>query len=85
MRVNKAMLMIRLTNRITAERDYWKEKVEAQLEGKPFVENERYERRKHKITRIADPSSLFGKILTNLSGNSLEYQIMPLYLLRQTI
>lgn len=24
MRVNKAMLMIRLTNRITAERDYWK-------------------------------------------------------------
>lgn len=49
MRVNKAMLMIRLVNRITAERDYWKEKVEAQLEGKPFVENERYERRKHKI------------------------------------
>lgn len=48
MRVNKAMLMIRLVNRITAERDYWKEKVEAQLEGKPFVENERYERRKHK-------------------------------------
>ena len=44
MRVNKAMLMIRLVNRITAERDYWKEKVEAQLEGKPFVENERYER-----------------------------------------
>lgn len=32
MKVNKAMLMIRLTNRITAERDYWKEKVEAQLE-----------------------------------------------------
>lgn len=86
MRVNKAMLMIRLTNRITAERDYWKAKVEAQLEGKPFVENERYERRKHKITRIsADPSSLFGKILTNLSGNSLECQIMPLYLFRQTI
>lgn len=55
MRVNKAMLMIRLTNRITAERDYWKEKVEAQLEGKPFVENERYERRKYKITRISRP------------------------------
>ncbi len=54
MRVNKAMLMIRLTNRITAERDYWKEKVEAQLEGKPFVEK-RYERRKHKITRISRP------------------------------
>lgn len=29
MKVNKAMLMIRLINRITAERDYWKEKVEA--------------------------------------------------------
>lgn len=29
MRVNKAMLMIRLVNRITAERNYWKEKVEA--------------------------------------------------------
>lgn len=87
MRVNKAMLMIRLVNRITAERDYWKEKGEAQLEGKPFVENERYERRKNKITRISrpDPSSLFGKILTNLSGNSLECQIMPLYLFRQTI
>lgn len=37
MRVNKAMLMIRLVNRITAERDYWKEKVEAQLEGKPCL------------------------------------------------
>lgn len=55
MRVNKAMLMIRLVSRITAERDYWKEKVEAQLEGKPFFENERYERRKHKITRISRP------------------------------
>lgn len=55
MKVNKAMLMIRLINRITAERDYWKEKVEAQLEGKPFVENERYERRKHKFTRISRP------------------------------
>ena len=30
----------------------------------------------------AHPSSLFGKILTNLSGNSLECQIMPLYLFR---
>lgn len=27
MRVNKAMLMIRLVNRITAERDYWKKRV----------------------------------------------------------
>lgn len=27
MRVNKAMLMIRLVNRITAERDYWKERL----------------------------------------------------------
>lgn len=55
MKVNRVMLMIRLTNRITAERDYWKAKVEAQLEGKPFVENERYERRKHKIARISRP------------------------------
>lgn len=53
MKVNKAMLLIRLINRITAERDYWKAKVEAQLEGKPFIENERYERRKNKITRIS--------------------------------
>lgn len=30
-------------------------KVEALHEGKPFVENERYERRKHKITRISRP------------------------------
>ena len=43
------------TKNSTKERDYWKEKVEAQLEGKPFVENERYERRKHKITRISRP------------------------------
>lgn len=55
MKVNRVMLMIRLVSRITAERDYWKAKVEAQLEGKPFVENERYERRKHKITRISRP------------------------------
>ena len=47
MRVNKAMLMIRLINRITAERDYWK--------AKAFIENERYERRKNKITRISRP------------------------------
>ena len=32
MRVNKAMLMIRLVNRITAERDYWKEKVNGSWE-----------------------------------------------------
>lgn len=55
MRVNKYLLMIRLINRITAERDYWKAKVEALHEGKPFVENERYERRKNKITRISRP------------------------------
>lgn len=29
--------------------------VEALHEGKPFVENERYERRKNKITRISRP------------------------------
>lgn len=85
MKVNKAMLMIRLINRITAERDYWRAKVEALHKNRMFIRNERYERRKHKITRISDPSSLFGKILTNLSGNSLECQIMPLYLFRQTI
>lgn len=34
MRVNKAMLMIRLVNRITAERDYWKAKVEALHENR---------------------------------------------------
>lgn len=86
MKVNKAMLMIRLTNRITAERNYWRAKVEALHENRMFIRNERYERRRNKITRIsADPSSLFGKILMNLSGNSLECQIMPLYLFRQTI
>lgn len=55
MKVNRVMLMIRLVSRDTAERDYWKAKVEALHEGKPFVENERYERRKHKITRISRP------------------------------
>lgn len=37
MKVNRVMLMIRLVNRITAERDYWKAKVEALHEGKPYV------------------------------------------------
>jgi hypothetical protein len=55
MKVNKAMLMIRLINRITAERDYWRAKVEALHEGKWFIRNERYERRKNKITRISRP------------------------------
>lgn len=55
MKVNRVMLMIRLINRITAERNYWRAKVEALHEGKPFVENERYERRKNKITRISRP------------------------------
>lgn len=56
MRVNKAMLMIRLINRITAERDYWKAKVEALHENRMFIRNERYERRKkNKITRISRP------------------------------
>lgn len=53
MKVNKAMLMIRLINRITAERDYWKEKVEALYENRMFIRNERYERRRNKITRIS--------------------------------
>jgi hypothetical protein len=56
MRVNKAMLMIRLTNRITAERNYWRAtKVEALHENRMFIRNERYERRRNKITRISRP------------------------------
>jgi hypothetical protein len=55
MRVNKVMLMIRLINRITAERDYWRAKVEALHENRMFIRNERYERRKNKITRISRP------------------------------
>ena len=55
MRVNKRALMIRLVNRITAERNYWRAKVEAIRENRMFIENERYERRKHKITRISRP------------------------------
>lgn len=53
MRVNRVALMIRLVSRITTERNYWRAKVEALHEGKPFVENERYERRRHKITRLS--------------------------------
>lgn len=55
MRVNKAMLMIRLVNRITVERNYLRAKCEALHSNQPFIENERYERRKHKITRISRP------------------------------
>lgn len=55
MKVNRVMLMIRLVNRITAERDYCKAKVEALHENRMFIRNERYERRKHKITRISRP------------------------------
>lgn len=33
MKVNRVMLMIRLVNRITAERNYWRVKVEALHEG----------------------------------------------------
>ena len=55
MKVNKTMLVIRLINRITAERDYWKAKVEALHENIMFIRNERYERRKNKITRISRP------------------------------
>lgn len=55
MKVNKAMLMIRLINRITAERDYWRAKIEALHENRMFIRNEQYERRKHKITRISRP------------------------------
>lgn len=41
-----------MINRITTERNYWKAKVEAVREGRMFIRNERYERRKNKITRI---------------------------------
>lgn len=37
MKVNKAMLMIRLINRITAERDYWRAKIEALHENRMFT------------------------------------------------
>lgn len=37
MKVNKAMLMIRLINRITAERDYWRAKVEALHKNRMFI------------------------------------------------
>ena len=55
MKVNKAMLMIRLINRITAERNYWRANVEALHENRMFIRNERNEHRKHKITRISRP------------------------------
>lgn len=47
--------MIRLANRITDERNYWRAKCEALHSNQPFIENERYERRRHKITRISRP------------------------------
>ena len=55
MKVNKAMLMIRLISRITAERNYWRAKAEALHENRMFIRNEQYERRKNKITRISRP------------------------------
>lgn len=45
-----------MINRITVERNYWKAKVEAVRDGRMFIRNERYERRKnypHKPTSIA--------------------------------
>lgn len=47
--------MIRLVNRITDERNYWKAKCAALHSNQPFIENERYERRRFKITRISRP------------------------------
>ena len=47
--------MIRLVNRITDERNYWGAKCEALHNQQPFIENERYERRRNKITRISRP------------------------------
>lgn len=55
MKVNKTILMVRLINRTTAERNYWRAKVEAIRENRMFIRNERYERRKNKITRISRP------------------------------
>lgn len=48
MKVNKRNLMIRLCNRISNERDYWKAKCSALIDGEPFTENERWERRADK-------------------------------------
>lgn len=48
MKVNKLALMIRLVNRITVERNYWKAKGEALDSNQPFI-GKRYERRRHKI------------------------------------
>lgn len=53
MKVNKQALMIRLVNRITDERNYWRAKCEALHSQQPFAENERYERRRYKIARIS--------------------------------
>lgn len=44
--------LITMINRITVERNYWKAKVEAARDNRMFIRNERYERRKNKITRI---------------------------------
>lgn len=52
MKVRIRKRLIAMINRITVERNYWKAKVEAAREGKIFIRNERYERRKNKITRI---------------------------------
>ena len=41
-----------MINRITVERNYWEAKVEAARDGRMFIRNERYERRKNKIIRI---------------------------------
>lgn len=35
--------MIRLVNRITDERNYWRAKCEALHSNQPFIESERYE------------------------------------------
>lgn len=77
--------MIRLVNRITVERNYLRAKCEALHSNQPFIENERYERRKHKITRISRPQQPVWKNFDEFIGKLFGMSIMPLYLFRQTI
>lgn len=71
--------MIRLVNRITVERNYWRAKCEALHSNQPFIENERYERRRHKITRISRPkwpvSEKFEENIGKLFGMSINATI----------
>jgi hypothetical protein len=52
MKVRIRKRLIAMINRVTVERNYWEAKIEAAREGKMFIRNERYERRKNKFTHI---------------------------------